>query len=405
MTDNVFAFQPAVRRNTHLLIAIAGPSGAGKTYSALEMATGLAGQDGKIAVIDTEAGRALHYADRFRFDHCDLKPPFSPDRYIEAIEAASRAGYAVIVIDSMSHEHEGEGGLIEMAEAELKKPNMKSPANWAAPKAKHKRMMNRLLQIRAHLVFCLRADEKIRLEMIEDERNPGRKKAVVVPLGWMPICEKRFMYEMTCSFIVEPDRPGVPRALKLQEQHRAAFPQGERISRESGRILAEWAAGGAPSLPATRDLRGEAREAAARGRESLRTFWRALSKADRASIQDILDTELVPAADAADQEDNPRLGDDPFSAAERPASEPDFVPERDSDFWGQERLIIAHGPMSPGEFEHAFRRYLRQALGKVDLQALEADNADMIESLPRATREEIGDAIRARAAELAERAA
>ena len=96
-----FTFTPAVRRNTHLLLALAGASGSGKTFSALELATGLAGATGKVAVIDTEAGRSLHYADRFRFDHCELTPPFTPQRYREAIEAAESAGYAVIVTPPM----------------------------------------------------------------------------------------------------------------------------------------------------------------------------------------------------------------------------------------------------------------------------------------------------------------
>ena len=87
-----FSFTPAVRRNTHILLALAGASGSGKTFSALELATGLAGETGRIAVIDTEAGRALHYADRFKFDHCELTPPFEPARYREAIEAAEAAG-------------------------------------------------------------------------------------------------------------------------------------------------------------------------------------------------------------------------------------------------------------------------------------------------------------------------
>jgi DNA polymerase III delta prime subunit len=230
-----FHFRPAVREKTSLLIALAGPSGCGKTYSALRLASGLAGEGGKIAVIDTEAGRALHYADKFKFDHGDFKPPFSPDAYVQAIQAADQAGYGAIVIDSMSHEYEGEGGVLEWA-AELEGKGVKSPGNWKLPKTAHKRMMNKLLQCRAHLIFCLRAEEKIKLEKIDG-------KMAVIPMGWMPICEKRFMFEMTCSFLMLDSVPGVGQPIKLQDQHKVAFPQGKQIGEESGKALAAWAHG------------------------------------------------------------------------------------------------------------------------------------------------------------------
>lgn len=236
-------FRHAVRETTSTLTAFAGPSGGGKTYTALRYATGLA-DGGKIAVIDTEAGRALHYADSFDFDHADLIAPFTPDAYWEAIKAAADAGYKVIVIDSMSHEYEGEGGLLEWADDEAER-GVKSPANWKKPKSAHKRMMGRLLQVRAHLIFCLRAEEKMLLT-----REGGQMKVIPAeqrPLlqRWEPICEKRFMYEMTASFLLLPDKPGVGRAIKVQDQHRPFFPEDKPISEESGRALAQWAAGGA----------------------------------------------------------------------------------------------------------------------------------------------------------------
>src|SRR5688572_12024624 len=105
-----YTFRKAVRTNTSTLIALAGSSGSGNTYSAIRLARGLVGHHGKVVVIDTEPGRALHYADRFDFDHLDMQPPFSPQAYQGAIEAAEKAGYGAIVIDSMSHEWAGDGG-------------------------------------------------------------------------------------------------------------------------------------------------------------------------------------------------------------------------------------------------------------------------------------------------------
>src|SRR5688500_6591553 len=94
-------YRKAIREQTSVLLALAGSSGSGKTFSALRIGRGLVGPQGKIAVIDTEAGRALHYSDRFDFDHGDMKPPFSPDAYADAIAAAEGAGYQAIVVDSM----------------------------------------------------------------------------------------------------------------------------------------------------------------------------------------------------------------------------------------------------------------------------------------------------------------
>ena len=161
-----FTLRPAVREKIGLLFGVAGASGSGKTFSALLLAKGIANGTGRIAVIDTEAGRALHYAPKsgakadaaagtFDFLHLDFQPPFTPERYIEAIRACEEAGATVIVIDSMSHEWAGEGGCADMqaAEAERMATNrstgkvdewkietMTAPA-WKKPKQRHQRMM------------------------------------------------------------------------------------------------------------------------------------------------------------------------------------------------------------------------------------------------------------------------
>src|SRR5262245_24721634 len=113
-----FHFRPAVRSEIRLLLALSGGTGSGKTYSAMRLASGLAG-DKNFAVIDTENGRASMYADQFKFDVGELAAPFTPDAYLEAIIAAEKAGYGVILVDSMSHEWAGEGGILDMQEAEL----------------------------------------------------------------------------------------------------------------------------------------------------------------------------------------------------------------------------------------------------------------------------------------------
>lgn len=241
-----FDFKPAVRENVSILIALAGASGSGKTYSALRLAKGLS-PNGKIAFIDTEARRGLHYADQFDFIHADMRPPFRPENFLAAIKAAEKAGAEVIIIDSFSHEYDGEGGIMDWA-AEIEANGTKSPGNWKVPKLAHKKLMNALLQLRASVIFCLRADEKIRIA--KDDRG----KTVIEQLGWMPIAEKRFIFEMTASFTLTPTAPGIPQfdlPHKLQTQHRGMFPPGQTIGEKAGQDLAAWSKGGQPA-PTTR---------------------------------------------------------------------------------------------------------------------------------------------------------
>lgn len=253
-----FAFKPAVRENVGLLIGLAGASGSGKTFSAMELAAGIAG-DKPFAVIDTEARRALHYADRFKFDHGDLRPPFRPRAYAEAIEAADKSGYPVIVVDSASHEHAGEGGILDMHEELLDQfcardksgrpewqvreaNNMRA---WIEPKTEHKAFVQKLLQLRAHLILCFRAEPKV--EMAKDDKGKTVIRPKESPIGadgYMPVAEKNLPYELTASFLLRAGHPGYPIPIKLQEQHRPLFPLDRPLGRESGKRIAEWSAGG-----------------------------------------------------------------------------------------------------------------------------------------------------------------
>jgi hypothetical protein len=288
-----FTFQTAERRNTHILVALAGASGSGKTFSAMNLATGICG-DKPFAVIDTEAGRALHYADQFNFKHADFAPPFTPERYLEAVKAAEKAGFEAIVIDSMSHEFDGQGGIMEMAEAST----VKGPGAWKDPKMRHKKMMNAFLQVRAHLIFCLRAEEKIDMSKKDD-----RGRVIVENAGWFPIQEKRFMYEMTASFTLQPGSPGVVDLTlphKVQDQHRMSFLPGRHITAEAGAKLAAWARGDTITTP-DKELWDKARRIAHDGIDKITTFFTKVATEDeRAKLQPIK-RELWETAKRADE--------------------------------------------------------------------------------------------------------
>jgi hypothetical protein len=260
MSQPVYAFKPAVREAVPLLLGLIGQSGSGKTFSAMRMASGIVGQGNRFAVIDTESRRALHYADKFRFDHCELSAPFTPDKYSDAIVAAASAGYKAIVVDSTSHEWSGEGGVLDWHENELvkmvenarkKNPNANeyqlresfNMAAWVKPKMAHKKMVSRLLQVNAHLILCFRAEEKVKME--KDEKG----KTHIVPVGLQPICSKEMPYELMASFLLDANKPGYPVPIKLQEQHKIMFPLDALLDEKSGRLISEWASGGAIPQP------------------------------------------------------------------------------------------------------------------------------------------------------------
>lgn len=245
-------FKEAKRANVPLLTGIAGPSGSGKTLSALLLAKGMSG-DKPFALIDTESGRALHYADDFDFLHADLAPPYSPERYWEAIKAAAAIDPPVIVVDSFSHEHAGEGGVLDMHEAELarmagddwKKREAVKFAAWVKPKREHKLLIQRLLQLRVHLIVCLRAEEKV--DIVKDEKGKAQvvpKRTLAGHVGWIPVCGKELPYELGLSLVVTPDAPGVAKPIKLPEHLKPLVPLDRPLDERVGRSLAEWAAGG-----------------------------------------------------------------------------------------------------------------------------------------------------------------
>ena len=310
-----FQYKKAVRKDTHLLIGLAGGTGSGKTYSAMLLATGIC-NGGPFLMIDTEASRGLHYADQFDFEHQSLGPPFTPAKYVEAVRAGAKRGFPCIVVDSASHEWEGEGGVLEMADADP----AKSPGNWIKPKAAHNRMVNAFLQANCSLIFCLRAQEKLDLS-----EKDGRGKVLIKSAGWQPICEKRFPFEMTASFTFNQLTPGVvdlglPH--KLQDQHRMAFPPGQHLSLEAGKLIGQWARGDAIEVP-DQELWTGARRAANEGMEALKAFSLQLPAPERAKLKPIRE-ELVATGKRTDHNLAAGVvGENVAKQASEPTAKPD----------------------------------------------------------------------------------
>lgn len=241
-----FTFRPALRERTPIMLGLAGPSRSGKTYSALRVAMGLA-KDGTVAMIDTESGRGLQYADRFKYQYTQLGAPFTSERYLDAIESARGIGARVIIVDSASHEHEGPGGMLEQHETELqrmagddfKKRDRMTFSAWIKPKAAHNRFVNRLLQMGndVHFIFCFRAKEKLRIVAGKDPVNEG----------WTPICSSRFEFEMTSLLVLPEGSQGRPDlaaiASGVRDPLQQYFKTGIQLDEELGKHLAHWAQG------------------------------------------------------------------------------------------------------------------------------------------------------------------
>lgn len=293
VADDAPAFRvvEAQREAVPALIALWGFSDSGKTFSALRLARGLVGPKGKIVVIDTENRRAKHYSGLFGgFSHLDLQPPFTPQRYTAAFDAAIAAGANAIIVDSTSHVWEGEGGVLEQADASTVNGLMK----WKAPKMAYMRMVNRMLRSPVHVIFCLRAKEKY--------IQIGQGKSAKIELaGQEPICGKRFVFEMTVSAHMESGTRKPLEPVKIPEGMIHAIKPGEYITEECGRQIAEWLAGGSPVDHVAMALQASARDVAAEGTIHLRDWYQSLTKAQRAVLKDMV-PELKALAMTADEE-------------------------------------------------------------------------------------------------------
>lgn len=270
-SERKFESKPAKRERVPLLIGLVGPSSSGKTYSALRLAAGIERvTPGKTHVIDSEAKRALHYSDRFKFMHTEFVAPFGPLDYLAAVEHCVKQGATTIIIDSASHLHEGPGGVLEMHQQEVDRlsslwrvsaDKAQIPA-WAKPKQELRRFLNAVLQLPVNLIFCFRAKEKVAIKTGEKPKH----------LGFMPIASDEMVYEMTLNCLLYPGSGGVPSwhpeemgekgIVKLPEQFKGIFTKSKPLDEDAGEALARWAAGDASAQPTAAPTRKKADVAA-----------------------------------------------------------------------------------------------------------------------------------------------
>lgn len=224
----------AERKQSKLRIGLSSPSGAGKTYSALLLAKGLVGSWDKVGMIDTETGRGDFYSDLGEYTIATLKAPYTPERYIEYINALIESGVEVIIIDSISHEWEGKGGCLELNEklAQAKyKGNTWSA--WSETTPRHQKFLEAIIAAPVHMITTVR--NKVDTVMTDDKK--------VKKVGVKEITREGFEYELTVNFSLDRD---THTAIASKDNTRL-FDSVDPfvITEKTGEELAKWVMGGA----------------------------------------------------------------------------------------------------------------------------------------------------------------
>lgn len=185
-----FQAKKAIRKQLKIKIALIGPSGAGKTYSALKLAKGFGG---KTLLGNTEGDRGYIYADEFEYDIVDLQPPFRPEEFIDLIDYAEKNGYNTLIIDSGTHEWSGRGGLLE----EHNKMPGNSYTNWSKISPRHNTFVDKQLYSKCHIISCLRGKDQYVLE----ENEKGKQAPKKIGLG----ADQRanYEYEMMAALMID----------------------------------------------------------------------------------------------------------------------------------------------------------------------------------------------------------
>ena len=241
-----FQAKKAKRETIYSKIAIIAPSGGGKTYGGLRLATGMAeeieretGKKAKILMGNTESKRGLYYANEFDYDIVDLDPPYNPEKFVELIEFAIEEGYDILIIDSSSHEWEGKGGCLE-----LQQQAGGTYQSWAKVTPRHQKFINAIADSPIHIIATMRGKDQY--EMSKDERG----RASVQKLGVGAKQREGFEYEFTCTFLIDQKT----NTAEVQKDNTHIFDsEGPTILTEAhGAKIIKWANSGEGYTPVVR---------------------------------------------------------------------------------------------------------------------------------------------------------
>lgn len=218
--------QKASRKRAKIKMALQGPSGSGKTYSALLLAFGLCGDWTNVAVIDTENHSAELYAHLGQYNTVSLTAPFAPEKYMEAVQLCERAGMQVIIIDSISHEWDGSGGILDVHSGMAGN----SFTNWGKLTPRHNAFVQAILQSTCHIIGTVRSKQ----DYVLSERNG---KVVPEKVGLKGVTRDGMDYEFTLVFEIDIKHNAT------SSKDRTGLFAGKlefRITPDTGKIILGW---------------------------------------------------------------------------------------------------------------------------------------------------------------------
>jgi hypothetical protein len=237
----------ATRQKAKIRLGLSAVSGGGKTYSALLIAYGLCGDWNKIAIIDTENNSADLYAHLGEYNVLPLPAPYPPEKYIEAIKDCQNAGMEVIIIDSITHEWDGKGGILDISS------NMtgNSFTNWAKLTPRHQAFLDAILQSPCHVLTTVR-----RKQDYEMSKNADGKSSVT-KAGLKEITREGFEYELTVNLEID-----VNHNASASKDRTGLFAGKPSFipTIETGELIKKWCDSGAEPL-ANIDARPELNQA------------------------------------------------------------------------------------------------------------------------------------------------
>lgn len=242
-----FQVKKAQREQIYTKIALMSPSGGGKTYSALRLATGMknqiektTGKKANILFANTESKRGYYYANEFDYDIVDIEPPHNPEKYVELIDFAIAEGYKILIIDSTSHEWEGKGGCLE-----LQQQAGGTYQAWARVSPRHQKFIDAIAFSEIHVIATMRGKDQYEVE--KDEKG----KTNVKKLGVGAKQRDGFEYEFTCTFMIDQKT----HTADVQKDNTHIFENdGSVILSEShGARIIDWANSGEGYTPVVRN--------------------------------------------------------------------------------------------------------------------------------------------------------
>ena len=369
-------FRKAERRKAKLRLGLVGPAGSGKTYGALLVAMGLGG---KIAMIDTENGSGDLYAGLGDYDVCTLSAPYEVQKYLATIKDAERAGYDVLIIDSLSHAWAGEGGLLDQQGKIADAGRGNSYTAWRQVTPWHNKLVEAMLSSSCHIIATMRA----KTEYVMEENERGKKEPRKV--GMAPVQRDGMDYEFGVVFDLAANH-----SAQVSKDRTSLFDgRVFQLSRETGETLRAWLETGAePPAPPAADAEraelwqwylshfGDAERAKAeilqitqgRGSREWTAEDIAALRADRAKIENVRAMELSPSPDVNTEPPAPVIPEDEKDPAEK-------VKEKIHAITGPDGLYLTGGDLEA---------FLYEVTKKTDLDKMTMAELSKVEKAARA---------------------